>query len=105
MNKVENQYSAKGEVSNVYIRRTMFQRGILTLKKAPFTAWLGMTIIFIYFFVAIFAPFIAPYGEAQIFKVPYAPWDDVHFFGTENDASQTNYGVWDGNSWYRSQHI
>ncbi len=83
MNKVENQYSAKGEVSNVYIRRTMFQRGILTLKKAPFTAWLGMTIIFIYFFVAIFAPFIAPYGEAQIFKVPYAPWDDVHFFGTD----------------------
>ena len=42
-----------------------------------------MTIIFIYFFVAIFAPFIAPYGEAQIFKVPYAPWDDVHFFGTD----------------------
>ena len=83
MNKVENQYSAKGEVSNVYIRRTIFQRGILTLKKAPFTAWLGMTIIFIYFFVAIFAPFIAPYGEAQIFKVPYAPWDDVHFFGTD----------------------
>ncbi len=83
MNKVENQYSAKGEVSNVYIRRTMYQRGILTLKKAPFTAWLGMTIIFIYFFVAIFAPFIAPYGEAQIFKVPYAPWDDVHFFGTD----------------------
>ena len=83
MNKVENQYSAKGEVSNVYIRRTIFQRGILTLKKAPFTAWLGMTIIFIYFFVAIFAPFIAPYGEAQIFKVPYAPWDSVHIFGTD----------------------
>ena len=83
MSKVENHYSAKGEVSTVYVRRTMFQRGIITLKKAPFTAWLGMVIIFIYFFVAIFAPLIAPYGEAEIFKVPYAPWDEVHFFGTD----------------------
>ena len=47
MSKVENHYSAKGEVSTVYVRRTMFQRGIITLKKAPFTAWLGMVIIFI----------------------------------------------------------
>ena len=83
MSKVENHYSAKGEVSTVYVRRTMFQRGIITLKKAPFTAWLGMVIIFICFFVAIFAPLIAPYGEAEIFKVPYAPWDEVHFFGTD----------------------
>ena len=83
MSKVENHYSAKGEVSTVYVRRTMFQRGIITLKKAPFTAWLGMVIIFIYFFVAIFAPLIAPYGEAEIFKVPYAPWDSVHIFGTD----------------------
>ena len=83
MSKVENHYSAKGEVSTVYVRRTMFQRGIITLKKAPFTAWLGMVIIFIYFFVAIFAPLIAPYGEAEIFKVPYAPWDEVHVFGTD----------------------
>ena len=83
MSKVENHYSAKGEVSTVYVRRTMFQRGIITLKKAPFTAWLGMVIIFIYFFVAIFAPLIAPYGEAEIFKVPYAPWDEVHLFGTD----------------------
>ena len=83
MSKVENHYSAKGEVSTVYVRRTMFQRGIITLKKAPFTAWLGMVIIFIYFFVAVFAPLIAPYGEAEIFKVPYAPWDEVHVFGTD----------------------
>ena len=83
MSKVENHYSAKGEVSTVYVRRTMFQRGIITLKKAPFTAWLGMVIIFIYFFVAVFAPLIAPYGEAEIFKVPYAPWDEVHLFGTD----------------------
>ena len=41
-----------------------------------------MTIVFLYIFVAIFAPYIAPYGEAQIFKTQYGPWDVVHIFGT-----------------------
>ena len=83
MSKLENQYSAKDEVATVFIRRTFFQRALITLKKAPFTAWLGMTIVCVYIFVAVFAPFIAPYGEAQIFKVPYAPWDEIHVFGTD----------------------
>ncbi len=83
MSNASNQYSAKNEVSNVYVRRTIFQRSIIALSKAPFTAWLGMIIVSSYFFVAIFAPYLAPYGEAQIFKVPYAPWDNVHIFGTD----------------------
>ena len=83
MSNASNQYSAKNEVSNVYVRRTIFQRSLIALSKAPFTAWLGMIIVSSYFFVAIFAPYLAPYGEAQIFKVPYAPWDNVHIFGTD----------------------
>ena len=83
MSNASNQYSAKDEVSNVYVRRTNFQRSLITLSKAPFTAWLGMIIVSSYFFVAIFAPYLAPYGEAQIFKVPYAPWDNIHIFGTD----------------------
>ena len=83
MSDTSNQYSAKNEVSNVYVRRTIFQRSLIALSKAPFTAWLGMIIVSSYFFVAIFAPYLAPYGEAQIFKVPYAPWDSVHIFGTD----------------------
>ena len=83
MSKASNQYSAKDEVSNIYVRRTVFQRSLISLSKAPFTAWLGMIIVSSYFFVAIFAPFLAPYGEAQIFKVPYAPWDNTHIFGTD----------------------
>jgi peptide/nickel transport system permease protein len=83
MSNASNQYSAKNEVSNVYVRRTIFQRSLISLSKAPFTAWLGMIIVSSYFFVAIFAPYLAPYGEAQIFKVPYAPWDNVHIFGTD----------------------
>ncbi len=83
MSKARNQYSARGEVARFYVRRTIFQRSLIYLSKAPFTAWLGMIIVSIYFFVAIFAPYLAPYGEAQIFKVPYAPWDNVHIFGTD----------------------
>ena len=83
MSNASNQYSAKNEVSNVYVRRTIFQRSLIALSKAPFTAWLGMIIVSSYFFVALFAPYLAPYGEAQIFKVPYAPWDNVHIFGTD----------------------
>ena len=83
MSKSVNEYSAKGEVSNVYVKRTFLQRSLIYLGKAPFTAWLGMIIVSTYFFVAIFAPYLAPYGEAQIFKIPYAPWDNVHIFGTD----------------------
>ena len=35
------------------------------------------------FFAAIFAPLIAPHGEAEIFPVAYAPWGDGHIFGTD----------------------
>jgi peptide/nickel transport system permease protein len=83
MTKTTTQYSAKAEVSNLYVRRSFYEKAIINLKKAPITAWIGMIIVTFYFFVAIFAPFLAPYGEAQIFKVPYAPWDSVHIFGTD----------------------
>jgi peptide/nickel transport system permease protein len=83
MTKTTTQYSAKAEVSNLYVRRSFTEKAIINLKKAPITAWIGMIIVTFYFFVAIFAPFLAPYGEAQIFKVPYAPWDSVHIFGTD----------------------
>lgn len=83
MSSIDNKYSAKGEVATVFVQRTAFQRLLIILKKAPFSAWLGLVIISSYFFVAIFAPLVAPYGEAEIFKVPYAPWDNIHFFGTD----------------------
>ena len=34
-------------------------------------------------FCGFICPLIAPYGEAEIFKTPYAPWDEVHIFGTD----------------------
>ncbi|MEM7300911.1 MAG: ABC transporter permease [Pseudomonadota bacterium] len=76
-------YSAAAEVGQVRLRRTRRERAWIELKKAPISAWFGMIIIAIYVFVALFAPLIAPYGEAQVFAVPYAPWDSTHLFGTD----------------------
>lgn len=76
-------YSAKDEVGLVRTRRTWRQRAWIELKKAPFTAWLGMVVVAIYLIVAIFAPLIAPYGEAEITPIPYAAWDSTHIFGTD----------------------
>ena len=53
MSTLDNQYTAKDEVASVFVKRTFFQRSWITLKKAPFTAWLGMTIVFLYIFVEI----------------------------------------------------
>jgi peptide/nickel transport system permease protein len=42
-----------------------------------------MLVVFAYLFVALFAPLIAPYGEAEVFKQPYAPWGGEHVLGTD----------------------
>ncbi|MFC3118700.1 ABC transporter permease [Jhaorihella thermophila] len=76
-------YSAAAEVGAVRKRRTRWERIRLALKKAPPTAWFGMIVVALYCFTAIFAPWLAPYGEAEIFLEPYAPWSAEHVFGTD----------------------
>ena len=79
----EKLYSAVGEVGAVRRRRGLAERSWIVLKKAPPTAWFGMIVFFCYMFVALFAPWLAPFGEAEIFPVPFAPWDETHVFGTD----------------------
>ena len=79
----EELYSAVGEVGTVRRRRSLAERSWIVLKKAPPTAWFGMIVFFCYMFVALFAPWLAPFGEAEIFPVPFAPWDETHVFGTD----------------------
>jgi len=76
-------YSAKNEVASLVQRRTKYERLKIALSKAPLSAWFGMIVLFIYLFAAIFAPFIAPHGEAEIFPVAYAPWGGQHLLGTD----------------------
>ena len=79
----QSSYSAKDEVGQVRARRTRWERIKIELKKAPPTAWFGMVVIALYVFVALFAPWIAPYGEADSSFGAFLPWGDGHLLGTD----------------------
>ncbi|MCF6121057.1 MULTISPECIES: ABC transporter permease [Mesorhizobium] len=64
-------------------RRTRASRIKTALKKAPFSAWFGIVVIFGYVFVALSAPWIAPYGETQVFTEAFAPWSQEFIVGTD----------------------
>ena len=76
-------YSALGEVGDFQQKRSRWARIRLDLAKSPLTARFGLLVILVYVFVALFAPFIAPYGEAEVFPIPYAPWSSEFIFGTD----------------------
>jgi peptide/nickel transport system permease protein len=65
------------------VRRTRGSRIKVALKKAPFSAWFGIVVILGYIFVALFAPWIAPYGETQVFAEAFAPWSQEFVLGTD----------------------
>ena len=83
MNKEKETYSALGEVGGFQQKRTRWDRIRLDLQKSPLTARFGLVVIFSYVIIALFAPFIAPYGEAEVFPIPYAPWSSEFLFGTD----------------------
>lgn len=53
------------------------------LRRAPFSAWFGLVVVLGYVVVAVFAPLITPYGEAQVFDMPFAPWSAENPLGTD----------------------
>jgi len=76
-------YSALGEVGDFQQKRTRWARISLDLAKSPMTAKFGLLVVLVYVLIALFAPFIAPYGEAEVFPIPYAPWSSEFVFGTD----------------------
>jgi peptide/nickel transport system permease protein len=42
-----------------------------------------MIVIFLYLIVAVFAPLLAPHGQAQVFEMAYAPWSEEFRLGTD----------------------
>ena len=83
MTKEANTYSASGEVGSVRQRRTRWERIWLDLKKAPPTAIFGMIVIFGYAVVSIFAPMLAPFGEADSQFSAYQTFSNKHILGTD----------------------
>jgi len=53
------------------------------LRTAPLTAAFGMFVIFTYAIMGIFAPVIAPYGEAEILTSAFAPADENLLLGAD----------------------
>ncbi len=82
-NSNDGSYSAADEVTLVKARRSVLQNIWRTLKTAPPTAWFGMVVITLYLIVALFAPLLAPHGQAQVFPMAYAPWSEEFRLGTD----------------------
>lgn len=70
MTQETDTYTAAAESGAVIKRRSWRERAWLVLRKAPLTAWFGMATVLAYFCVALFAPIVAPYGEAEVFGEP-----------------------------------
>jgi len=47
-------------------------------------AWTALVVVLIYIVAAIFAPLLAPYGEAEIVsREPFLPWSREFLLGTD----------------------
>ncbi len=54
------------------------------IKNIPFAAMVGLCFTALYFFIALFAPWIAPYGMAEIVGDVWEPASADHWLGTDN---------------------
>ena len=52
-------------------------------RTAPLTAAFGMFVIFTYAIAGIFAPWIAPHGEAEVISSAFAPADETMLLGAD----------------------
>ncbi len=52
--------------------------------KPNATAWAGLAIVGFFIFLAVFAPWIAPYGEAETVSDTWAPSSSDYWMGTDN---------------------
>ncbi len=84
MNKIDDIHSATIEIAKPIRKRNFLVSLALDFKKSPGTAKFGLVVIAIYIFIALFAPWLAPYGEAQVFPSPYEPWSTKFVFGTDH---------------------
>lgn len=54
------------------------------IRSMPLTAMLGLVVILAYVVVALFAPLIAPHGQAAVIGAQYEPWGGDFPLGTDN---------------------
>ncbi len=73
-------YSAS--TANVYTTR--LTRVLRALGAAPLSAKFGLLVIAGYILVALFAPWIAPFGESEIVGRKFQAWDNQFLLGTDH---------------------
>jgi peptide/nickel transport system permease protein len=56
----------------------------MQFSRIPLSALIGMVLTLGFVFVAVFAPLIAPYGEAEVVGGLWEPMSAAHWFGTDN---------------------
>jgi peptide/nickel transport system permease protein len=57
---------------------------MLDIKRIPLGAWIGLVLTSLFVICAIFAPWIAPYGNAEIVGDVWGPMSSTHLLGTDN---------------------
>jgi peptide/nickel transport system permease protein len=77
------------DIRNIRTRRSFTENVWRVLKTAPPTAVFGMAVIALYFICAIFAPWIAPFGEAEIVGKQYQQPSAAHWLGTDQIGRDT----------------
>lgn len=65
-------------------RPSQYRVALRELWKSPITAKLGILIVLSYLFVALFAPWLTPYGESEIVGGPFELWSEKYPLGTDN---------------------
>lgn len=58
-------------------------RHLTLLRRAPLSAKLALALIALYAVTALFAPWLAPFGEAEIAGPAYQPWAAPYWLGTD----------------------
>jgi peptide/nickel transport system permease protein len=71
------------DIRAVKARRSLGDTVWRELKKAPISAWFGMIVIALYAICAIFAPLIAPFGEADVVGKAYERESAQFWLGTD----------------------
>jgi len=71
------------------ISKSRAERIFKELVKAPLSAKLGLVVIIIYVFAALFAPLLAPYGESEIVGKKYLVANEDFLLGTDNLGRDT----------------
>ena len=64
-----------------FLVQTLPREAAKVMRGAPLTASFGLFVIVVYVVAAVFAPVIAPYGEAEVIGGSYAPPDDKMILG------------------------